>query len=48
MNKDQEVVHYGTFEGNPFVINEQVKLEIDEKRRRMNAKLHSAGHLLGI
>jgi Ser-tRNA(Ala) deacylase AlaX len=48
--KGDEVQHIGTFETpeDNFVEGEEVDLEIDEEARRLNARLHSAGHLLDI
>lgn len=42
------VKHFGTFEGVQFEKGETVKLLIDKKRRELNSKLHSAGHLVDM
>ena len=46
---DGNVWHVGTFSSEQvFVEGSEVRVEIDEGFRRMNARLHSAGHLLDI
>lgn len=51
-SKDGIVLHYGVFEGcsNPEDIEngKQVQLLVDESRRKLNSRLHSAGHLLDL
>ncbi|KAK6146174.1 hypothetical protein DH2020_020043 [Rehmannia glutinosa] len=50
-SKDKIVYHYGHFENSLDVSIEkgaQVSLSVDEDRRRLNSRLHSAGHLLDI
>jgi len=43
------VEHYGDFEeGESFNVEEKVQLEINEKDRRLFARLHSAGHALDV
>lgn len=42
------VNHFGFFEGKVFTKGEEVELQIEEDRRRLNAKLHSAGHIIDI
>ena len=43
------VHHYGSFVSDAvFSQGERLELEIDEAYRRINARLHSAGHLLDI
>jgi len=53
------IYHYGTFQHEmsenedgarciPFRAGEKVKLEIDAARRRLHARLHSAGHALDV
>ena len=42
----ENVYHYGFFNNLPFQVGEKVNLTVDEARRRLNAKNHSAGHLL--
>lgn len=49
MSKTQSGVieHYGSFENeNMFENGDKVSLKIDEKARRLHARLHSSGHLL--
>ncbi|KAG8372950.1 hypothetical protein BUALT_Bualt12G0120300 [Buddleja alternifolia] len=53
--KDKIVYHYGHFENSKdgeFIENivkgAQVLLSVDEARRKLNSRLHSAGHLLDI
>ncbi|CAL0330656.1 unnamed protein product [Lupinus luteus] len=52
--KDGIVFHYGLFEnvGGEFEpsleIGKEVSLFVDESRRKLNSRLHSAGHLLDI
>ena len=43
---DGIVHHFGEFSQGEFVIAEQVDLSINAERRQLNAKLHSAGHLI--
>jgi len=41
------VHHKGTFQGTElFAVGDTVQLEIDEEKRRLFARLHSAGHLI--
>ncbi|XP_051152802.1 uncharacterized protein LOC127266567 isoform X1 [Andrographis paniculata] len=50
-SKDQIVYHYGHFENTEdvsAVVGAEVLLRVDEDRRRLNSRLHSAGHLLDI
>ena len=43
------VGHIGTFEGDHvFSVGDVVTIEVESERRRLNARLHSAGHLLGF
>ncbi len=46
--KEGIVHHIGTIEHGAFSIGENVLLKIDETRRRLNARLHSAGHLIDV
>lgn len=43
---DSEVWHAGHFEKGTFVVNEEVRGHIDKDRRLLNARIHSAGHLV--
>ena len=46
---DNNVWHFGNFNSDlRFDEGSEVRVEIDESYRRMNARLHSAGHLLDI
>ncbi|KAG7582199.1 Translation protein beta-barrel domain superfamily [Arabidopsis suecica] len=53
-SKDGIVLHYGVFEGsNPEIgmdieKGKEVYLNVDESRRKLNSRLHSAGHLLDL
>ncbi|CAA2959601.1 Alanine--tRNA ligase [Olea europaea subsp. europaea] len=54
-SKDKIVYHYGHFENSDdgklqenLEKGVQVSLSVDEQRRRLNSRLHSAGHLLDI
>ncbi|KAF3328972.1 alanine--tRNA ligase [Carex littledalei] len=53
-SKDGVVFHYGKFEGiqdqskSNFRGGKQVNLHVNEERRNLNSRLHSAGHLLDI
>lgn len=42
------VYHFGNFAEGSFAVNEEVDLEVHEERRVLNARLHSAGHLIDI
>lgn len=48
MDETGTIYHFGEFENGNFENGEVVKLLLDEGRRRMNARLHSAGHLIDI
>lgn len=48
MNEEGIVYHFGTFEKGTLQIGETVTIRIDEKRRILNAKLHSAAHLIDV
>jgi len=43
---DGYVHHYGTFTEGEIKTGETVSLHVDEARRKLNSRLHSAGHLL--
>ncbi|XP_009146076.1 alanine--tRNA ligase [Brassica rapa] len=50
-SKDGIVLHYGVFQGsNPEDVEKgkEVHLLVDESRRKLNSRLHSAGHLLDL
>ena len=40
------VWHFGEFEKGKFGQNEEVSLEIDEEKRKLHTRIHSAGHLI--
>lgn len=46
--KDGIVYHYGTFENEPCTVGQKVDLNIDESRRLLNSRNHSAGHLIDL
>ena len=46
LDEDGTVWHFGEFEQGEFQKGDRVALKIDKQRRILNAKLHSAGHLL--
>lgn len=46
LDEDGIVWHFGEFENGIFEPGEEVGLEVDEERRILNTKNHSAGHLL--
>lgn len=47
-SKNGIVYHYGVFEkaGKDVEVSVQVVLSVDESKRKLNSRLHSAGHLL--
>lgn len=45
---DGEVLHFGHFEGRPFIQGEDVHITVDTERRKLNARLHSGGHLVDM
>ncbi|GJW62562.1 alanine--tRNA ligase [Tanacetum coccineum] len=49
-SKNGIVHHYGVFERNAEELEEgfQVLLSVDESKRKLNSRLHSAGHLLDL
>lgn len=46
LDENWVVWHFGEFKSGEFKQGDRVVLKIDEDRRILNAKLHSAGHLL--
>jgi len=50
MAKDDVIMHVGTFEpaGSTFAKDSEVECHVDEAKRRLYARIHSAGHLLDI
>lgn len=46
LDEDGTVWHFGEFKNGTFNKGDHVVLKIDQSRRMLNAKLHSAGHLL--
>ncbi len=46
LDEEGTVWHFGEFKKGQFEKGEKVVLKIDKERRILNAKLHSAGHLL--
>ena len=45
---DGEVLHIGHHEGRHLIQGEDVRLVVDEQRRKLNTRLHSAGHVLDM
>lgn len=45
---DGDVLHIGNFEGRPFMQGEDVHIVVDADRRKLNARLHSGGHLVDM
>lgn len=45
---DGNVLHIGHFEGYPFMQGEDVHISVDGERRKLNARLHSGGHLVDM
>ena len=45
---DGDVLHIGHFEGQPFMQGEDVRILVDGDRRKLNARLHSGGHLVDM
>ncbi len=45
---DGDVLHIGHFDGRPFIQGEDVHIVVDAERRHLNARLHSAGHLVDM
>ena len=50
MTKDDVILHFGRFEpaGATFAEGSEVDCQVDEEKRRLYARVHSAGHLLDI
>lgn len=46
--KDDVIWHIGTFNGPEFQKGSNVECQVDEAKRRLFARIHSAGHLLDI
>lgn len=46
MDENGVVLHFGQFMRGQFPKNETVQLEIDQARRELNTRAHSAGHLI--
>lgn len=44
--ENNEIWHVGSFRDEKFEVNDEVILKIDKIRRRLNSRLHSAGHLI--
>src|SRR5437868_5444628 len=45
---DGEVLHIGHFDGGSFIQGEDIHMVVDAERRQLNARLHSAGHLVDM
>jgi Ser-tRNA(Ala) deacylase AlaX len=48
LNEDGVVYHYGEYSKGTFAIDDVVSLEIDREKRLLNARTHSAGHLIDV
>lgn len=48
LDESGTVHHFGNFVEGKFNLNEIVNLAVEEKRRCLNARLHSAGHLIDV
>ncbi len=46
LDPDGVVWHFGEFETGAFTAGEEVALEIDRDKRKIHARIHSAGHLM--
>ena len=46
LDPDGVVWHFGEFENGTFSEGEDVSLEIEEDKRKLHARIHSAGHLI--
>ena len=45
---DEKVHHFGSYINGSFNINDQVHCEVEENRRNINTRYHSAGHLIDM
>ncbi len=45
---DGIVLHIGHFESGSFIQGENIHITVDAERRRLNARLHSGGHLVDM
>jgi len=48
LSEDGTVLHFGKFKSGNFKAGEEVSLKIDDDKRKLNARNHSAGHLLDV
>lgn len=46
--EEHRILHIGSFEKEGFETDEEVKMEVDMAPRKLNARIHSAGHLLDV
>jgi len=46
LDEEGVVWHFGVFEKGAFTKNEEVILEVDGEKRKLHARIHSAGHLI--
>ena len=47
MDRETECIrHIGKFIGEPFNIDDEVKIEIEKEKRFLHCQLHTAGHLV--
>ena len=48
LDADGVVHHYGQFETEAFSVGDKVNCIVDQARRKLNTRLHSAGHLVDM
>lgn len=48
LDENGVVYHFGEFESGSFGLGDVVMLQVEEERRRLHARLHSAGHLIDL
>ncbi|MCX6784357.1 MAG: alanine--tRNA ligase-related protein [Candidatus Komeilibacteria bacterium] len=48
MTEEEAVNHFGQFVSGSFKSGEIVNLRVDDNRRQLNSRIHSAGHLLDL
>jgi Ser-tRNA(Ala) deacylase AlaX len=45
---EEDIYHYGEFISGSFQTGQEVKLAVNEDKRRLNARNHSAGHVIDL
>jgi len=48
LDENGVVQHYGSFANGSFAAGDAVQCDVDEARRQVNTRLHSAGHLIDM